>query len=133
MFVLTPRFPSVVNSIWAILWDMIMDWGVLCVHQEGITQRRDYKFFGGMSGKPSAVSLAIFVNIVLRFSWLSRVFRNSIPEPTRMCMLEFLEVFRRAVWFVLRYVRAFFGRPCRNSGELNYAWIGSNGKYFRRI
>ena len=88
-----------INSLYGIMWDIVMDWGL-------ITLKRDMIFYA----RP-AISLPVYVyiivtlvNMVLRFSWLSTSFPyfSQYHSSVVILALELLEIFRRSVWNIFR-------------------------------
>ena len=116
----------VINSVFALYWDIVMDWGMMqenpigvavcntgskakpvlanphkavtpssCVHS---VLRPRLRFGIGMS------ALILLTDCVLRFSWMLRFAKNAIFPSADSFVLctQFLEVFRRALWNLLR-------------------------------
>jgi hypothetical protein len=107
-----------VNSLYALYWDIVMDWGMMqnptsVVHggcSVGTTNegreasnscrhgllRPQLRFGLAMS------TLILAADSLLRFSWLLR-FVTSFPNNDSFVLCtQFLEVFRRAIWNLLR-------------------------------
>ncbi len=95
------------NTIFCILWDVLMDWGLM---QKGAS---------GLRHEPLLMPyrwmyyLAMFLNAAGRSTWSVRwlhIFHSSFTSPVdSVLMLELAEVTRRALWTVFRieweYVR----------------------------
>ena len=120
-------FLLVVNSVFALYWDIVMDWGMMqenpigvvvcntgakpkallqsprkaashptnCVHS---LLRPRLRFGIGMS------ALILLIDCVLRFSWMLRFAKSTLFSDSDSFVLctQFLEVFRRALWNLLR-------------------------------
>jgi len=112
-----------INATYCLLWDIIMDWGMMQKPNAIIEQA-----FGHCTGmistsemkkQPSCLDLTLrprlrfgtsltllvfFLDLFLRFSWTLRFCESYIFPSTDAYILctEFLEVFRRAVWNLLR-------------------------------
>lgn len=106
-----------INALYALYWDIVMDWGMLqnptaliqqaCVgslHPEGkappschhILLRPRLRFGLTMS------SLIVLADTCLRFSWLLRFVTKFPTNDAFVLCTQFLEVFRRAIWNLLR-------------------------------
>jgi len=88
-----------INSTYGFLWDLIMDWGLITLHRTGRCTCRSRWLL------PFPLHLiSCLINLLLRFSWAS----NLIPyfsslNPTHLVFLiQFAEVFRRAIWNIFR-------------------------------
>jgi hypothetical protein len=106
-----------INALYALYWDIVMDWGMLqnptaliqqaCVgslHPEGKTSpschhillRPRLRFGLTMS------TLIVLADTCLRFSWLLRFVTKFPTNDAFVLCTQFLEVFRRAIWNLLR-------------------------------
>lgn len=112
-----------INSTYSLAWDIIMDWGMM----QNPGAMMPESCLGGVGGdgglnKPSSQSCAhsvlrsrlrfgastsmgiLFVDIVLRYSWLLRFWEKDLfssPDTYILCT-QFLEAIRRALWNLLR-------------------------------
>ncbi|KAL7565037.1 hypothetical protein ACA910_020748 [Epithemia clementina (nom. ined.)] len=116
----------VINSVFALYWDIVMDWGMMQENPIGVAVcntgsktktllpnphkaaaptncahsvlRPRLRFGIGMS------ALILLIDCVLRFSWMLRFAKSAIFPSSDSFVLctQFLEVFRRALWNLLR-------------------------------
>jgi hypothetical protein len=107
----------VINALYALYWDIVMDWGMMqnptgaaasvCLPSPDGTKtpscsqsllRSRLRFGVGMS------ALIMMADGVLRFSWVLRWYSKShFPNDDSFILCtQFLEVFRRAIWNLLR-------------------------------
>ena len=103
-----------INAFYALYWDIVMDWGMMqnpasmvgcavvdseknhsCTH--GLLRSR-LRFGVGMS------ALIMVADCILRFSWVLRWYsKTHFPSDDSFVLCtQFLEVFRRAIWNLLR-------------------------------
>lgn len=106
----------IINTIYSLAWDIIMDWGMMhnptavvgqaCMpSQQNSTPQSCYQAvlrprlrFGVLMS--TAILLA---DSVLRFGWTLRFFEVIFPSKDHFVLFtQFLEVFRRAIWNLLR-------------------------------
>ena len=113
----------IINATYCLIWDLVMDWGMLDNPSEVISQTLgpcvpamasmpEMKRVGCMDAalRPrlrfgTALTLVIvMIDIILRYSWTLRFVERAIFPSTDAYIIctEFLEVFRRAVWNLLR-------------------------------
>jgi hypothetical protein len=111
-----------INALYALYWDIVMDWGmmqnptavVVCSKKDDnrlstLDQqqqrascwraflRNRLRFGVAMS------ALILFGDAMLRFIWVLRFYKNLFPsEDSFVLCTQFLEVFRRAIWILLR-------------------------------
>jgi len=90
---------ATINSLYSYLWDVCMDWGIFSFTRDGrcfLRQRMLLPMW--------FYALAAVVNLLLRFSWAAnRVsFFSHLHASHLVLMVELAEVFRRAMWNVLR-------------------------------
>lgn len=109
-----------INASYSLVWDITMDWGMMqkpsaVVHLTmgqcaGIPPSKDTSNCGDIALRPRlrfGTSLSLLVLILdtfLRFSWTLRFYESYVFSSNGAYILctEFLEVFRRAVWNLLR-------------------------------
>jgi len=102
-----------INALYALYWDIVMDWGMMqqptaacaagvypmdqkrsCGHA---LMRPRLRFGVGMS------ALIVLADCILRFSWTLRFYTKLFPSGDSFVLCtQFLEVFRRALWNLLR-------------------------------
>lgn len=103
-----------INALYALYWDIVMDWGMMknpaaasavvcaggilpsrtCAHA---LLRSRLRFGVGMS------ALIVVADAVLRFSWTLRFYSRIFPSDDSFVLCtQFLEIFRRAIWNLLR-------------------------------
>jgi hypothetical protein len=105
----------VVNTCYSLIWDIVMDWG-MCSDPSAIME---HTCAGGETTKAPSCghaflrprlrfgllpSLIILVgDIILRFAWMLRFHQTMFPTKDHFVLFtQFLEVFRRAIWNLLR-------------------------------
>lgn len=107
----------IINALYALYWDIVMDWGMmknpssaaaLCIGGGvyPMDQKRScaaavlrprLRFGAAMS------ALIVLADSVLRFSWTLRFYHRLFPSGDSFVLCtQFLEVFRRAIWNLLR-------------------------------
>lgn len=95
-------FLLVINALYALYWDIVMDWGMMQNPMKAnncgrALLRQRLRFGAAMS------ALILVADAVLRFSWLLRFSKSMFPsEDSFVLCTQFLEVFRRAIWNLLR-------------------------------
>jgi EXS family len=122
-------FLLVLNSTFALYWDVVMDWGMYQSNPIKIAfcggpspQKQSYYTQYQYHPKTTSVScshtimrprlrfgtamsaLILITDVILRFSWMLR-FGNKMLFPSQdsfVLCTQFLEVFRRAMWNLLR-------------------------------
>jgi hypothetical protein len=114
----------VVNSLYAFAWDVSMDWGMLTdPYSLLLSSSTDVNNKAALATSSTSsqscqskclrprlrfglkVSLSILVvNFILRFAWLLRFVQHDLfPSVDEFILMsEFLEIFRRALWNLLR-------------------------------
>jgi len=116
----------ILNSSYSLYWDIVMDWGMWQENPLGVAFCRTgsgknalvtnphkattptsciYSFMRNRLRFGLAMSaLILFIDCVLRFSWTLRFAQNSLFPSADSFVLttQFLEVFRRALWNLLR-------------------------------
>lgn len=108
-----------INALYALYWDVVNDWGMmqnsfsvsaLCMSSTGYTKdlqkprscwhaflRPRLRFGVAMS------ALILVADTILRFSWVLRFYHKLFPSNDSFVLCtQFLEVFRRALWNLLR-------------------------------
>jgi len=110
-----------INALYALYWDIVMDWGMMqkprqavatvsCIGgQSGAVLDRSKRTCGHAFMRPrlrfGVVMSACIVaaDSVLRFSWTLRFYTKLFPSQDSFVLCtQFLEVFRRAIWNLLR-------------------------------
>ena len=78
-----------------IQWDIVMDWGFISCNRSGSSQFRKRFYYYYVT-----YPIIAAINICLRFSWASnRIAYFAQMQPSHLVLLvEFGEVFRRALW-----------------------------------
>lgn len=105
-------FLLTVNALYALAWDVVMDWGMMQNPTAvfGNTCMGDAKPTCGHILRPRLrfgvimSTLILLADAILRFSWLLR-FHEKFLFPSKdsfVLCTQFLEVFRRAIWNLLR-------------------------------
>mmetsp|Transcript_19939 Transcript_19939/g.49636 ORF Transcript_19939/g.49636 Transcript_19939/m.49636 type:complete len:524 (+) Transcript_19939:291-1862(+) len=109
----------IVNSSYSLYWDIVMDWGMM---QDPYKVAQTACAIGVPKGKghssvachqvclrPSLrfgltlSALIVFADSILRFSWLLKFVPRLFPSHDAFVLCtQFLEVFRRAIWNLLR-------------------------------
>jgi hypothetical protein len=132
-------FLLVVNALYALYWDIVHDWGMMqknpvvqCVG--GVYPIADQKrscahtFMRPRLRFGVAMSAIIVVcDAILRFSWTLRFYHKLFPSGDSFVLCtQFLEVFRRAIWNLLRVEWENFKQSKNpNTLYLNVSSIGS--------
>jgi hypothetical protein len=116
-------FQISINATYCLIWDIVMDWGMLdnpnavigqafgqCV--PAMASVPELKRVGCVDAalRPrlrfgtSLTVMIVVIDIILRYSWTLRFVEHAIFPSNDAYILctEFLEVFRRAVWNLLR-------------------------------
>jgi len=107
-----------VNAFYALYWDIVMDWGMM---QNPTSAASTMCAIPGTDSRPPmscghallrnrlrfgfAISVVILVaDAVLRFSWVLRFYSHALfpSDDSFVLCTQFLEVFRRAIWNLLR-------------------------------
>lgn len=107
----------IINSLYSYAWDVLMDWGMMQNPTAALTQSCAPK----MSNKPNPGCIGLFLRSrlrfggflsllilladgVFRFGWLLRFYEATFFKTVDEYILftELLEVFRRAIWNLLR-------------------------------
>ena len=111
----------VINASYSLWWDIVKDWGMMQSPAAAIACRPS-KTIGGTSSAKYHLSsctqaflrshlrfgvgvsfLILIADCVLRFSWLLRFYHKLFPSGDSFVLCsQFLEVFRRALWNLLR-------------------------------
>ncbi|GFH46290.1 hypothetical protein CTEN210_02764 [Chaetoceros tenuissimus] len=112
----------IINATYCLIWDIVMDWGMLDNPSAVVSQSVGTcipKFSGPEYKKVSCLDAAlrprlrfgtpltvvvVLIDICLRYAWTLRFVEHAIFPSNDAYILctEFLEVFRRAVWNLLR-------------------------------
>ncbi|EEC48547.1 predicted protein [Phaeodactylum tricornutum CCAP 1055/1] len=105
----------IINSTYALYWDIVMDWGFFknpgaaCVGGIYPMDQNRPKSCGHAILRPRlrfGVAMSVLIltaDTILRFSWLLRFYHTIFPSGDSFAMCtQFLEVFRRAMWNLLR-------------------------------
>ena len=108
----------VVNTCYSLLWDIVMDWGMcsdpaaIMEHTcagAGVPEQLKTPSCGHALLRPRLrfgllLSMAILIgDAVLRFAWTLRFHQTIFPTKDHFVLFtQFLEVFRRAIWNLLR-------------------------------
>ncbi|CAB9519087.1 Xenotropic and polytropic retrovirus receptor 1 [Seminavis robusta] len=114
-------FLLIINASYSLYWDIVMDWGMMqdptkvAACAGGV-----YPVGEGLAEKPQTdcthvllrprlrfglgISLTILItDAILRFSWALRFYHALFPSADAFVLFtQFLEVFRRAIWNLLR-------------------------------
>ena len=90
--------PYLKYFIW-LQWDLIQDWGLLTITRTGHIHTRTKLLYHW-----SFYTIAGIVNLLLRFSWKFNQlpYFKSLSAATLVLVLELLEIFRRALWNIIR-------------------------------
>ena len=110
----------VINSVFSLYWDIVMDWGMMQANPIGMTLCGTKPMELLHKGRPiswlqtilrprlrfglAMSALILLSDSLLRFSWCLRFVQNGLfasPDAFVLCT-QFLEVFRRALWNLLR-------------------------------
>ncbi len=90
----------VFNTVYYILWDVLMDWGLMQKGASGLRHERLLMPYRWM------YYVAMILNAAGRFTWSVRwlhIFHTSFSSPVDgVLMMELVEVARRALWTVFR-------------------------------
>jgi len=108
----------VINALYALYWDIVNDWGMMknpsaasavCVGGIYPMERPRPPTFGHAVLRPrlrfgvGMSALILVADAVLRFSWTLRFYHKIFPSGDSFVLCtQFLEVFRRAIWNLLR-------------------------------
>lgn len=94
----------VISSIYSSLWDIFVDWSLFTIEKRNrffTMSLRTKRFF-----HPLFYSIAVIVDIVLRFAWATTLMPSVISwfpaSPAQKLFLGSLEVVRRFIWAVIR-------------------------------
>jgi hypothetical protein len=91
---------SVVSSIYGIIWDVKMDWGLFSGDKKNIFLREKL-----LIGSSLLYYLCIMLNIILRFTWtfsLSIIEAEILDTEITTTIFSALELFRRFMWNIFR-------------------------------
>lgn len=114
----------VINALYALYWDVVMDWGLL-QNPTAVCKSIHYSSLASSSSALSShhgssnlchslmrprlrfgivmSALIVMADSILRFSWTLRFYHALFPSPNSFVLCtQFLEVFRRALWNLLR-------------------------------
>mmetsp|Transcript_12614 Transcript_12614/g.17601 ORF Transcript_12614/g.17601 Transcript_12614/m.17601 type:complete len:188 (-) Transcript_12614:1591-2154(-) len=111
-------FLLAVNALYSLAWDIIMDWGMMqdptavvgqaCVVASPLQQKNSRSCHHAVL-RPRLrfgvlMSTAILMtDTILRFGWTLRFYETLFPSKDAFVLFtQFLEVFRRAIWNLLR-------------------------------
>jgi hypothetical protein len=110
----------VINALYALTWDVVMDWGMLrnpsavIVHAPCVggmpSETMQTKSCGHALMRPRlrfglmASAIILLTDALLRFSWTLRFVQHGLfpSKDSFVLATQFLEVFRRAIWNLLR-------------------------------
>mmetsp|Transcript_31060 Transcript_31060/g.56294 ORF Transcript_31060/g.56294 Transcript_31060/m.56294 type:complete len:488 (-) Transcript_31060:1049-2512(-) len=110
----------VINALYALTWDVVMDWGMLrnpsavIVHATCVggmpSETMQTKSCGHALMRPRlrfglmASAIILLTDALLRFSWTLRFVQHGLfpSKDSFVLATQFLEVFRRAIWNLLR-------------------------------
>ncbi|GKY93660.1 hypothetical protein MPSEU_000333400 [Mayamaea pseudoterrestris] len=102
----------VINTLYALYWDIVHDWGMmqkspistLCAPSKAPQRKCWHIWLRPRLRYGVAMSAIILIaDSVLRFSWMLRFYHRIFPSADSFVLCtQFLEVFRRAIWNLLR-------------------------------
>mmetsp|Transcript_18333 Transcript_18333/g.27629 ORF Transcript_18333/g.27629 Transcript_18333/m.27629 type:complete len:476 (-) Transcript_18333:2780-4207(-) len=102
-----------INSTYSLLWDILMDWGMMqntCAggSNGGLTKSHSSCAHSVLRpklrfGAPTSIGI-LFIDIVLRYSWVLRFWETDLFPNADIYILctQFLEAIRRSLWNLLR-------------------------------
>ncbi|KAG9293473.1 hypothetical protein G9A89_009197 [Geosiphon pyriformis] len=85
------------NSVYTILWDLLMDWSLFQSDSDNLFLRDELGFKNKW-----VYYFAMFTNIILRFSWTTQLMKLSISSSLLAFMIAFGEMLRRWQWNFFR-------------------------------
>jgi hypothetical protein len=108
-----------INALYALYWDIVMDWGMMQNASSASVLCGGRGVYPHDQPRPSScghavlrprlrfgvgVSLLILIaDVILRFGWILRFYHKLFPSGDSFVLCtQFLEVFRRALWNLLR-------------------------------
>ncbi|KAG8222653.1 hypothetical protein J437_LFUL003775 [Ladona fulva] len=100
-YFITWVFFSILNAVWAFLWDVMVDWGLFSKFKGKNIFLKDEMIFP----HKSYYYLAIIEDFILRYNWLLLYLMTKYgfaSLDTMFLILSPLEVFRRFLWNILR-------------------------------
>ncbi|KAI9458648.1 EXS-domain-containing protein [Lactarius psammicola] len=98
-------FFGTINSLYALLWDLLMDWSVLRPHARFVFLRDELIY----SSYIPFYYLSIITNIVIRFMWVIYLPTRGPAAPIRSLIVALFEVLRRCQWNVYRLENEHIG------------------------
>lgn len=87
-------FFGIINSLYSLSWDLLVDWSVLRPHARFFFLRDELIY----SNWISLYYLSIITNIIIRFMWIIYLPESGPITPIRSFIVALLEVLRRCQW-----------------------------------
>lgn len=98
-------FVETINSLYALSWDLLVDWSVLRPHARFVFLRDELIY----SSYIPSYYLSIITNILLRFIWVIYLPTRGPTTPVRSLIIALFEMLRRFQWNLYRLENEHLG------------------------